>query len=324
MILVVSSREDDHARAVLDVLDRSSHHVALLDLSTFPRRLGLSLDLSTTEGTDFRLLDDGVDELPIADCHAVWWRRPQPIELHPTIQGSEDASFAHAECQAAIDGLWSALDAVWVNDPVRDEEAHRKVYQLQGAREVGFEIPTTRVTNSPKHARAFVERLGPQSTVYKAFNAMPRAWRETRTLEPNEVALLDNVRYAPVIFQEFVPARIDLRITVMGEDVFPAAVYSQETAYPLDYRMTLDDARMEAFELPPAVLDKIRAFMDELGLIYGAIDMRLTPDDEYVFLEINPAGQWRFVEERTDLPLTETFARLLAANDSPEPELARH
>lgn len=323
MILVVSSSRDDHAIAVIDALDGAASRVGLLDLSTYPQRLGLSLDLSAADGSNFRLLDAGVDELPLADCHVVWWRRPQPLSLHPAVRGTQDTTFAYAECQAAMDGLWSALDAVWVNQPVRDEEAHRKVYQLQVAREVGFDIPTTRVTNSPAEARAFVDRFGPESTVYKAFNAMPQAWRETRTLDRAEVPLLDSVRYAPVIFQEFVPARIDLRVTVMGEAVMTAAVHSQETDYALDYRMVLDEVRMEAFELPGSVVERVRAFMDRLGLVYGAIDLRLTPDDEYVFLEINPAGQWRFVEERTDLPLTETFARLLATNDVPEPELAR-
>jgi glutathione synthase/RimK-type ligase-like ATP-grasp enzyme len=315
MILIVSSSQDDHAKAVIDTLEGTTNRVGMLDLSTYPQRLGLSLDLSATDGSDFRLVDHDVEELPLAECHVVWWRRPQPIVLHPEIQESRDATFAYAECQAAMDGLWSALDAVWVNHPVRDEEAHRKVYQLQIAQEVGFEIPATRVTNSPVAARAFVDRVGPESTVYKAFNAMPQSWRETRILDESEVELLDHVRYAPVIFQEYVPARLDLRITVIGDEVLPAAVYSQETDYALDYRMSLDEARMEAYELPSGVVEKLRSFMDRLGLRYGAIDMRLTPGDEFVFLEINPAGQWRFVEERTDLPLTETFARLLVSND---------
>jgi len=51
------------------------------------------------------------------------------------------------------------------------------------------------------------------------------------------------------------------------------------------------------------------------GLRYGAIDMRRTPDGRYVFLEVNPAGQWRFVEEVTGQPITAAMASLLTDLD---------
>lgn len=102
---------------------------------------------------------------------------------------------------------------------------------------------------------------------------------------------------------------------MMGEDVFAAAIHSQETSYAVDFRMDMDAGRVEAFQLPRGVIERLQALMDRLGLIYGAIDMRLTPDGQYVFLEINPAGQWLFVEQRTGQLMTEAFVRLLAAHD---------
>jgi hypothetical protein len=173
------------------------------------------------------------------------------------------------------------------------------------AGEVGLEVPRTRVTNDPAAARAFVAEIGPGETVYKAFIAQPEAWRETRTLTEAEVTHLDDVALAPVIFQEYVPADVDLRITVVGEEVFAVAIDASETDYPTDYRMHLGEARVEVHELPTAVRGRLRAFMDRLGLVYGAIDMRLTPDGRYVFLEVNPSGLWLFTEEPTGLPITE-------------------
>src|SRR5260221_5932211 len=113
------------------------------------------------------------------------------------------------------------------------------------------------------------------------------------------MALLDNVKLAPVIFQKYIPADVDLRITMIGEQIFPAAIHSQETEYKVDFRMTMEKARFEAVELPPKVVRMLRDLMKRLGLVYGAIDMRRTPKSEYVFLEINPAGQWLFVAKRT-------------------------
>jgi glutathione synthase/RimK-type ligase-like ATP-grasp enzyme len=127
--------------------------------------------------------------------------------------------------------------------------------------------------------------------------------------------LLDRVRYAPVIFQEYIEAKVDLRITVVGDDIFPAEIGSQETSYRVDFRMCMHEADIRPHVLPPAVAAKITDLMRALGLVYGAIDMRLTPDGEYVFLEINPAGQWLFIEQRTGQPITATLARYMIAHD---------
>jgi hypothetical protein len=322
VILAISSADDDHARAVLDRLDRRGATARLLDLSEFPRQLGLTMDYDPSAGQDGPR--SRLDGLPLTDCGAVWWRRPQPFDLSPTLGSDVDRSFAYRECQAAIDGLWRTVDAFWVNHPTRNEDAARKPYQLAVAQEMGFEIPETRITNDPDEARAFVEAHGPRQTVYKPFTGTEEAWRETRVLREGETDLIDAVRHAPVVFQEYVPAGVDLRITVMDGEVFPAAIHAAGTDYEVDYRMTIDQARVEPATLPERLTDRIRAYVDRLGLVYGAIDMRRTPAGRHVFLEINPSGQWLFVERRTGQPMTETFAGMLVEHDrsvehQPEP-----
>jgi glutathione synthase/RimK-type ligase-like ATP-grasp enzyme len=237
------------------------------------------------------------------------------LTVHPELRDPDGQQFAFVEAHNAVAGMWLTLDAFWINPPSRDEAAARKVYQLKAASESGFRVPETCVTNNPEHAREFIERRGSDHTVYKAFSGTMRAWRETRLLRSSELDLLANVKYAPVIFQEYIPAKVDLRITVVGERIFPASIYSQETDYKVDFRMTMDQARVEATELPPNVSGMLRALMSKLGLVYGAIDMRLTPDDEYVFLELNPAGQWLFIEQRTRQPITEAMAELMVTRD---------
>jgi Glutathione synthase/Ribosomal protein S6 modification enzyme (glutaminyl transferase) len=123
--------------------------------------------------------------------------------------------------------------------------------------------------------------------------------------------MLNRVQYAPVIFQDYIDAKADIRITIVGEEIFAAAIYSQETSYKVDFRMDMGNARVEEIQLPQSVSDKLLKLMNRLGLMYGAIDMRQTSDDRYVFLEINPAGQWLFIENRTRQPISDRVARLL-------------
>ena len=315
MILVISSSADEHAAAVLGELSRQGVPATLLDLSQFPQNMQISMQYDKLGGRSFTLTLPDQTRLNLAECAAIWWRRPQPFMLHPSITRESHRTFALNESVEAFTGLWQSLDAFWVNDPGKDATAHRKAYQLKIAQEVGLPIPRTLISNDPDAARQFIADQGYDQTIYKSFSATEREWRETRLLRSEELDLIGNVQFAPVIFQEYIEARCDLRITVVGDEIFPAAIFSQETAYKFDFRMDIHNSHIEAAHLPAAVEAQIHALMSRLGLIYGAIDMRLTPDDRYIFLEINPAGQWLFVEQRSMQPITTSLARALYEHD---------
>lgn len=314
MILIISSQNDDHASTVLAELTRIGTEARILDLSSFPQRTHLTMFYDKF-GRNFHMLIPDQVELPLEDCRVIWWRRPQPFVLHSDITQDSYCRFAYNEIHEAFSGLWQSLNAFWVNHPTRDDVASHKAYQLRVAQEIGFNIPTTLITSDPDQARRFIASQGWNRTVYKSFLATQEEWRETRLLKPEELDLIDSVRYAPVIFQEYVPAKIDLRITMVGEQIFAAAIHSQETGYKVDYRMELSSALIEPFQLPKDIEQKLHNYMTALGLVYSAIDMRLTPEGYYVFLEINTSGQWLFIEERTKQPITMKFASLLAEYD---------
>lgn len=314
MIVIVSSDSDEHARAVIDELHANSKDFFLLDMSTFPQEMILAFAYNG-EGGDFRLRR-GDREISLADCRAVWWRRPGYFVPDPAVRRQSHVDFIYGECSEAFAGLWQVMPASWMNHPQRDEVAARKVYQLKVAHEVGLKIPQTLVSNDVARAHAFIEKLGIGRVIYKAFSATQAEWRETRLLGERELELLDSVRYAPVIFQEYVEAEVDLRVTIVGEEIFAAAIHSQDSAYKFDFRMDMPSVKVEAVNLPEDIEGKLLDFMRRLGLIYGAIDMRRRLDGEYVFLEINPAGQWLFIEARTEQKITAAVAQKLIALDA--------
>jgi glutathione synthase/RimK-type ligase-like ATP-grasp enzyme len=312
LILVVSHAADDHACGVLQALLEHGYPAVLVDTARYPSNAALSQRFGEG-GAKYELTIDG-QAVDLSACRVGWWRRPQPFTLHPGL-APDAAAFTYTECHEAIAGLWAALDVTWVNQPERDEIAHHKPFQLAVATEVGFPIPRTLITNDPAEARDFANNVGLDRTVYKTFLATEECWRETRVLRDEEMAILDQVRYAPVIFQEFVPAIADIRATVIGDRIFAAAISQPSGAYDVDYRMGMETATFEATSLPPETENRIHALMRRLGLVYGAIDLRRTKAGEHIFLEVNPAGEWRFVEERTHQPITDAMARLLMELD---------
>ena len=163
------------------------------------------------------------------------------------------------------------------------------------------------MTNDVEAASAFWRRHDGE-VIYKQFIALPDTFRETRSLKPEDEVHADSIAVAPVIFQRHVPAVADIRVTAVGGTFYAAATDVREAAYPQDVRMNLD-AEYVAHELPPETAGKLRALMERLGLVYGAIDLRLTPEGLYVFLEINPAGQFLYIERDTGQPIAEASRR---------------
>ena len=249
MIAVVSHAEDPHAEAVLRHLRQLGAPATLIDLSALPDRATLTISYQHARQPQLRYRNGTGDMLDFRDVRTVWWRRPQAPEP-ASIVDPDVRLFVLNEWHEALNGLWQLLDARWVNDPQRDDVASRKAYQLSVAAQVGLRVPETLVTSDPAEATAFVQAHPKRRVIFKTFSCTHEVWRETRLLRKDELALIDSVRFAPVIFQEYVEADADLRITVVGDDLFAAAIDSRETDYPVDFRMSLGQADVRPVELP--------------------------------------------------------------------------
>lgn len=310
-VLILAPVADDHAVAVAGQIDALGGRAEVVDLAWFPEQASLSMRFESCSGCATSWMRHEGRRIPLEDVDTVWVRRPQyPAVAEQMVRPSHRA-FAANETHEALGGLWHSLRARWVNDPGADDRAGRKGYQLTMAQERGLEIPRTLMTNDPEEALRFVDSCGYRDVVYKSFSSTREEWRETRLLRAEEVPMLAQVAHAPVIFQEYVPAEYDLRVTVVDGDLFAAAIHSQQTAYPVDSRIDISNARIEVTTLPDEVADQLLTYTADLGLTYGAIDLRRTPDGRYVFLEINPAGQFTYIEAATGLPIAAAMARAL-------------
>jgi glutathione synthase/RimK-type ligase-like ATP-grasp enzyme len=120
-----------------------------------------------------------------------------------------------------------------------------------------------------------------------------------------------------MIFQAYVPKLVELRITVVGRRIFAAEIHSQRTNHTrCDWRR-YDQGQTphRPHELPRDLEQRCTALVERLCLRYGAIDMVLTPDGRYVFLEINPNGQYLWIEHETGLPISEAICDLLTGGE---------
>ena len=306
MILIVSFEDNEHVHQVTRHLKQD---YAVVDMAWFPDQMRLSTYTGADVDDMFLTLPDN-RRIALNEVGSVWYRRIKPFSLAEELSDNTDRLFAWSESNEALLGAWYAMDCFWMNKPVADEVALRKVYQLRVAKNVGLQIPQTLVTNSPSEAREFIETQGVGKVIRKAFRNIPQAPRETLIVGPEELRLIDAVKYAPVIFQSFVPAQLDLRVTVIENEIFTAAVSSDDD-HKVDYRSGLGTASVQPFQLPDDIEEKLHQLMAQMDLQFGAIDFRVTPEGEFVFLEINPAGEYLFISNRTHQPIPQAIAATL-------------
>lgn len=142
--------------------------------------------------------------------------------------------------------------------------------------------------------------------------------RSSRQIYANVIAAdaaeeFERVRFAPTLFQRYVEKDYELRVTVVGNAIFAAAIESQRSERSkIDWRRyDTKNTPYYPYRLPDEVEQAILNLMRQLGLEYGAIDLIRTTTGEYVFLEVNPGGQWGWVESLTGHPINEAIARWL-------------
>jgi glutathione synthase/RimK-type ligase-like ATP-grasp enzyme len=320
-ILIITEEDDAHADAVVSELNRVGVPVIRLHPRDFPLRVIAALQLvdgriggtiSLPNGRTFSLLN----------IRSAWYRHPEPSEL-PSHLDPLWVDFTRAQSVELLQGLWRITDCYWVSPPSALRVAENKLYQLQLASSLGLPIPKTLITNDPVQAREFYAAAD-QPIIYKPLatprfrvstpqDVIPQVF--TTLLTDQHMEQINTIQYAPGIFQEYVPKQVELRITVLGRRVFAAEIHSQlheRTRH--DWRRYPDDMNdlpHYPHDLPRALQDRLLRMVDLLGLQFGAIDMILTPNGEYIFLEINPNGQWLWVEDMTGLPMLETFVKML-------------
>jgi glutathione synthase/RimK-type ligase-like ATP-grasp enzyme len=319
MILAIGNSrayEVDSFRLVLERLRQAGHDAVL-----FKQDKCLNGEYLIFEIIDGRMIYsiviDGV-AYNVDEFSAIWYMKPQlPIELL-RFKPVEYRQFIDRQFNAMRTALWSIFgQKKWINDPWSIQIAENKLYQLSIAAEKGFNVPETLVTSDPEKIKSFYKNHN-GNIVVKLLSASPIIDHViyTNKVTSEYLEKIESVKMSPSIFQDCIEKAYELRITVVGDKIFPVRIFSQvDESTSLDWRMKpkLNDfeVKMEETVLPEDIVSKIKSLMDKLNLRFGCIDMIVTSKGRYVFLEINPNGQWYFVQLRSGAKIAEAIADLL-------------
>jgi glutathione synthase/RimK-type ligase-like ATP-grasp enzyme len=250
---------------------------------------------------------------------AIWHRR---LDIGGGIPATLDPQLRMAsigEAGRTVKGMLESLKIFRLDPEPAIRLAENKQLQLQLAREVGLETPRTLITNDPDAVKVFAKRCkdGLITKMLSSFAVYDHEGEKvvfTNRVSAGDLNHLDELRFCPMTFQENVPKALEIRATVVGNQVFAASLASQSSATARDDWRKDGLALLQQwqhYKLPAVVRRRLLKLMDRFRLNYGAADFILAPDGRLVFLELNPAGEFFWLEKWPGLPISSAIADVL-------------
>lgn len=304
MILIITHKTDYTADFVVNKLNQRGILYRRLNCEDL---LASEFNIRFDDGFSYSIL--GEDQYK-----SVWFRRTKLPEVKDLPR--EETVYILGEIEGFFKNLFSILPAKWLSSPAAVYEAENKLLQLKLAQRLGFKIPNTLVTNSKRELKEFYQ-TNRQDIIIKPISQTRVTYDEnsafifTNAVSHNLIEQIEEFDLTPCIFQRHIPKDYEIRATVVGEKVFAAAVYSQaDDETKLDWRRK----RLEFVEmqLPEEIKNLCVLLLKKLNLGFGAIDLIKTPSGEYVFLEINPNGQWVWIENQTGQKISDAIIEYLS------------
>ncbi len=312
-VLIITYSDDAAAELVSDAIRLRGLTPVRFDTDRFPAEVRLVLEQGTDRSPTFRLQDRETD-VELTSVRSIWYRRFYSARLPPDLE-ERYVQYSRLEIRTLLAALFASLpNARWVDPIDRVHRAHHKILQLELAKQAGFLVPDTLATNDPAAARRFFEAHQGR-VVTKMLNAISftddgqEQMVFTSRVTEEHLRELDGLRYCPAVFQEQVEKDVELRVAVVGRRLFVASVDSRGTSGEIDWRRS--DALAYRFvpdRLPPDVEEAVLRLMQSFGLTYASLDIIRRPDGKHVFLEINSAGEWAWLQQMAGLPIHEALA----------------
>ncbi|MCG8411558.1 MAG: hypothetical protein MI739_09770 [Bacteroidales bacterium] len=324
ILIITTSHDNECIDMVSDELKKQNALPIRFNSDQYPSEISLSCSYRNKRW-EFCMHQNG-ERIDLTDIHAIWYRRLNVAGKLNDIIEEKYFNASKEESRRTLLGIMSTMDTFILDYTWKVRYADFKLRQLKVASELGLEIPETLFTNNEKETVGFYNNINrdmitKMQTSFAIYEKGIENVVFTNKITDKEIDNLTGLQYCPMTFQKSIEKKVELRVTVVGKKIFTAAINpnNNENAKN-DWRkegVNLID-KWEKYELPESVSEKIFKLMDYYQLNYGAIDIIVTNDDRYVFLEINPVGEFFWLDKIPDFDISKEIANVLL-----NPELRR-
>ncbi|QIR37146.1 MvdD family ATP-grasp ribosomal peptide maturase [Tolypothrix sp. PCC 7910] len=318
VLIVTFSQDNESIPLVIKEIEARGEKAFRFDTDRYPTEVKLDIYSDDLERV---MITDGEQQLDLSEVSSVWYRRMRYGQKIPNSMDKQYRDASINECRATVRGMIASLQGFHLDRMSNVDRANNKQLQLKVAKEVGLLTPRTLTSNNPLAVKKFAQdcQQGIITKMLSSFAIYDDKGREnvvfTTPVTANDLENMEGLRFCPMTFQENVPKALELRTTIVGHHIFTAAVDSQSRE-----RATYDWRKegralaknWQPYTLPEDIEKKLLKLMAEFGLNYGAIDIIVTPDGRHIFLEVNPVGEFFWLEIYTPhYPISQAIAEVL-------------
>lgn len=256
-------------------------------------------------------------EYNIKSFTSVYYRRPEIPDFDDLPISKNEKLFLRNENIFVLEGLYKILrNAFWINSVFSIREAENKIYQLLLAKEIGFRIPKSVITNYYDYANSFYDKVNGSCVIKPIKSGLVGNNDDSKVIFTSEIKerrfLKEQIERSPIYFQNLIKKKFDLRVIIVGNKVFSTLIHSQDLEETkIDWRKGEKVLKHTKYQLPKKIKKLSLILLKNLKLNYGALDFILDEDDNVIFLEINPNGQWAWIEQRTGHQISNEIVNLL-------------
>lgn len=312
------SNDNQSINDVSNHLKEANIDVIRFDTDLYPTQYLIDAEFSGSKTKHILKTPEG-KLISTEELNAIWYRRFYTGFDIDTKMDPQLRAISVDESKTSVIGFLSCLDCFQLDSYWDVRRASVKDYQLKLASKMGFEIPNTLATNNIDNAKIFFHsQSGNVITKTQGSFGVQQDGIEhvmyTTDLDEQDLNDTNGLRQCPMTFQEKIKKALELRVTVVGNHVFCAAIdSSRHVETSTDWRKLSRETAEDWFKytLPNNIKEKVIEFTKALNLNYGAIDILLTSDEEYIFLEINPCGEFYWLDQHVGYNICDTIAELL-------------
>ncbi len=298
MVLVVTSSKDMTADYLLGRLRTAGIQVVRFNTDIKSSEIDISFN-----GIETSLSISGTTLFPNEISH-VWLRRPVPFGGEGDSGGEQ--KFEAGELTSAVEGFFAQIPLrKWMNHPTKNFLASLKIEQLAKAKEFGLEIPETLVTKNKIEFLEFWKKcngsviIKPLSVGYVENEKGSDSLIYTRQILEADLDTFEDDFVCPTLFQRLIKKKNDIRICWVDgklEGVALRKVKSDGQQIVDIRRDNMTGVVYSRLEIPTPVSLALGRLMESYELRFAAIDMMEDLEGNWIFLEINPNGQWAWLD----------------------------
>lgn len=314
-ILIITSKSDITSDFIVKRCKEQNLSFYRFNTEEFPKEIKITIDFSNNI---FELVDTKLDScFDLRSFSSVYYRRPEIAVLQNEDFTPGELNFIKNELFYTLEGVYKILrNSYWISPIFSIREAENKIYQLSVAESIGFDIPSSIISNSFVRIKEFYFQTNEKCIIKPIKSGLIEDKRNSKVIFTSKLDPIlhqkASIESFPNYIQNHIVKKADVRVIVVGNIVFTSLIHSQDNdSTKVDWRKGEKSLRHTRIDLPSNLKEKCILLLKHLNLRFGAIDFILDNKERYIFLEINPNGQWAWIENQTGYRISYEIVNLL-------------